>query len=135
MGEDKHPEQQRHFSTNICGLREIWAKKQPSKSLTRAYKILTLLCIHLELPMDKVFSVRMSESAYSRISFLARTLHISKKKVIEGAVEAYSAKVEEGGHGDALKETFGAWRRKEAAAETVAKAKRAFGRAMARHRA
>ena len=84
--------------------------------------------------MDRVLSVRVDENAFTRIGVLARQLHLSKKRVIEGALEVLAAKLEEGAPLDVFGKTFGAWSRKESAGTTVSKAKRAFASSMSRHR-
>jgi len=83
--------------------------------------------------MDKIFSTRVDESVIHRIGSLARRLRTSKKRVIEKAVETYAAQVEKEQKSDVLEETFGAWRRKESAAETVDHVRATFRRAMERH--
>jgi predicted transcriptional regulator len=83
--------------------------------------------------MDKIFSTRVDESVIHRIGSLARRLRTSKKRVIEKAVETYAAQVEREQKSDVLEETFGAWRRKESAAQTVDDVRATFRRAMERH--
>ena len=84
--------------------------------------------------MDRVLSVRVDEHAYGCIGFLARRLHTSKKKVIEGAVDAYASKLEAEEPVDIFKQTFGAWKRSEPARQTVARVRRAFRQAMLGHK-
>jgi hypothetical protein len=85
-------------------------------------------------PMDKVISARVDETVAGRIGVLAHRLRLSKKKVIENAVELYATQVETEGKHDSLREAFGAWERKESAAETAETARKAFRKSMERHR-
>ena len=84
-------------------------------------------------PVDKILSARLDESVVNRIGSLARRLHTSKKKIIETAIEAYAAQVDKAQDFDVFEHTCGAWRRKESARETVAKARKAFQRSVQRH--
>jgi len=68
-----------------------------------------------------------------RVDQLARTLHTSKKAVIERAVLLLDSTVERGPAGDVFGSTCGAWKRRETAAQTVSAARTAFTRAMKRH--
>ena len=84
--------------------------------------------------MDKVLSARVDESVAVQIGSLARRLRTSKKRVIEDAVRTYAAKLDREQRFDAVEASCGAWRRKEPVGRTVERARRAFGRAMGRHR-
>ena len=84
--------------------------------------------------MDRVLSARVDESVLERISGLARQLHVSKKSILERAVNALAEKVEAEGLEDVLDQTFGAWRRPESAAETVRRSRAAFRQSMGRYR-
>ena len=44
--------------------------------------------------MDKVLSARVDESVVSKIAVLARELHTTKKRIIEGAIALFAEKVE-----------------------------------------
>jgi len=83
--------------------------------------------------MDTVISARIDESVAGRISMLAHRLHASKKSVIEKAILLYEKSVAETEGRDILDETFGSWRRTEAAQQTVEKAREAFRSSMVRH--
>lgn len=84
--------------------------------------------------MDRILSARIDESVVNMISFLAQQLHVSKKKVIEGAVQMYAQKMKSSGEMSVFQQTSGAWKRKEAIDKTVHEVKRAFGNAMERRR-
>ena len=83
--------------------------------------------------MDTVISARIDENVAGRISMLAHRLHASKKSVIEKAILLYEADVMKSEARDILDETFGSWRRKESAPQTVKKAREAFRLSMVRH--
>lgn len=76
--------------------------------------------------MDRIFSVRIDESAADRIGTLARRLDISKKTVIERAIEMYAAHVDEAQHFDVFEQTCGAWSRKESAEQIEEAARKTF---------
>ena len=83
--------------------------------------------------MDKILSARVDEMILNKISFLAQKLHVSKKKVIEGAVQMYAQRIESAGDMDVFAQTSGAWKRKESMEQTVTHAKNAFKKSMQRH--
>ncbi len=83
--------------------------------------------------MDKILSARVDEMILNKISFLAQKLHVSKKKVIEGAVQMYAQRMESAGDMDVFTQTSGAWKRKESMEQTVTHAKNAFKKSMQRH--
>ena len=84
--------------------------------------------------MDKIISARVDEAVARRIGDLARRLRISRKRVIEQAVILLAGTVENPGEDDAFTRTFGAWNRTGSAEATVAEARRAFRRSLARRR-
>ena len=84
--------------------------------------------------MDKVLSARVDQAVIQRIGMLARRLGTSKKAVIERAILDLAEKVETSQDLDLLGQTFGAWDREEAAAETSAQARDVFRKSMERHR-
>lgn len=84
--------------------------------------------------MDKILSARVDEMILNKISFLAQKLHVSKKKVIEGAVQMYAQRMEAAGDLSVFEQTSGAWKRKVTVGQTVAHAKNAFRKSMERHR-
>ncbi len=84
--------------------------------------------------MDKVFSARIDESTLALIEVLSRRTGKSKKKILEEAIRDYESKVGEEDRVDILEHTFGAWKRPEAAKETVEKVRSAFSRSFERHR-
>jgi predicted transcriptional regulator len=82
--------------------------------------------------MDKIMSARIDESVAHRIGDLARRLKTSRKRVIEQAVLLLAREVDSQPDDDVFARTFGAWRRKQSAATTVTRARRAFSRSMGR---
>ena len=83
--------------------------------------------------MDKILSARIDEIILNKISFLAQKLHVSKKKVIEGAVQMYAQRMESTGDMSVFEQTSGAWKRNESTDQTVSHAKNAFRKSMVRH--
>ena len=83
--------------------------------------------------MDKIFSARIHESAIQRIGSLARRLHISKKRIIENAVQTYADQIDREDQYDVFEQTCGAWRRKESARRIVVEARTMFRKSMERH--
>ena len=84
--------------------------------------------------MDKILSARIDESVASRITALAQRLKTSKKRVIEDAIRAYAATVEQGENAGVFEQTCGSWRRKDSADQLVDTARKAFRRSMGRRR-
>ena len=82
--------------------------------------------------MDKILSARVDELILNKISFLAHKLHVSKKKIIEGAVQAYAQKMESAADIDVFTQTSGAWKRKEPVDQVVNHNKSAFRQSMKR---
>ena len=83
--------------------------------------------------MDKILSTRINESIAHAIDMLAKSLHTSKKNVIESAIKLYAKSVAKDNNVDVFKLTYGVWQRKESAQETVKKAKKVFRQSMLRH--
>jgi hypothetical protein len=83
--------------------------------------------------MDRILSARVDDLILNKISFLAQKLHVSKKKVIEGAVQMYAHEIEATGEMDVFGQTCGAWKRKETAEQTVSHVKSAFRKSMGRY--
>ena len=84
--------------------------------------------------MDKILSARVDEAVLNKISHLAQKLHLTKKKVIEGAVQLYAEKMEDMTQDNIFKQTSGAWKRNEPISHTVGRAKNAFRKSMKRLR-
>ena len=82
--------------------------------------------------MDRILSARIDEEIVFLLDALSRKHHKSKKRILEEALRGYA----EHGSGepplDVLKETWGAWNRRESAAATVRKAQSAFRSSLAR---
>ena len=83
--------------------------------------------------MDKILSARVDETVLHKISLLAQRLHVSKKKVIEGAVQMYAQRMESTDEMGVFEQTSGAWKRKETIEQTMAHTKTAFRKSMERH--
>lgn len=83
--------------------------------------------------MDKILSARVDEVVVREIADLAHRLHTTKKHVIEQAVRQFAEAVESAESTDVLERTCGAWKRREGAGKTAAKARRAFRASMNRH--
>lgn len=76
--------------------------------------------------MDKILSVRIDESVLYKISFLSQRFHVSKKKIIESAVQHYALKIEAAHREDVFSQTHGTWKRKESAVDLVNQVKSKF---------
>ena len=83
--------------------------------------------------MDRILSARVDEVVLNKVSFLAHKLHVSKKKVIEGAVQLYAQQVESAGQMSVFAQTSGAWKRKEPKDQTVSHVKNSFRKSMRRY--
>jgi len=83
--------------------------------------------------MDKIFSARVDESVIKKIGYLARLKNTSKKRIIEEAIETYTAAVEKKAKQDVLEQTHGKWKRKESPSDTAQKVRKAFEKSMKRH--
>jgi len=83
--------------------------------------------------MDKILSARVDEMIVSEIAFLAHKLHVSKKNIIEQAVQMYAQHVKGAEGENVFSQTSGAWKRKEKAAQTVTQARNVFNKSMTRH--
>ncbi|MCZ6677631.1 MAG: hypothetical protein O7E52_10305 [Candidatus Poribacteria bacterium] len=83
--------------------------------------------------MDKVFSTRLDESVVRRIGLLAQQLGMTKKAIIETAIQTLAEKVSATYEIDIWKQTCGAWHRTESPQTTVESARGAFRKSMQRH--
>jgi len=86
-----------------------------------------------EFTMDKIFSARVDESVIKKIGYLARLKNTSKKKIIEEAIETYTADIEKKTKQDVLMQTHGKWKRKESPSDTVKKGRKTFEKSIKRH--
>ena len=82
--------------------------------------------------MDRILSARVDEAVHRQIGLLAKRLKTSKKAIIERAILAYAAQVEQQQGVDVFEQTLGAWQRDESPVETAAQAREAFRRSMER---
>lgn len=83
--------------------------------------------------MDKILSARIDESVIRRIGSLARLMNTTKRKIIEDAITLYASRIEKEKKQDVFDQTFGSWKRKEPAQETIRKVRKAFQKNMVRH--
>ncbi len=83
--------------------------------------------------MDKILSARVDDRIVQKITDLANNLRISKKAVIEKAIDLFGRKVDDEKKRDVFDETCGAWDRDENATETVSKIRQAFRKSMHRY--
>jgi len=84
--------------------------------------------------MDRILSARIDESMAERLNGLARQLHLSKKSVLERAIDLFSKKVDSEGQTDVLDQTFGTWNRTETVEKSVQNSRLAFRKSIERHR-
>ena len=83
--------------------------------------------------MDKILSARVDEGVFNKISLLAQRLHLSKKKIIESAVQLYAQRMETSHPLDIFAQTSGAWKRRQSSAQLIKKAKNEFQKSMRRY--
>jgi predicted transcriptional regulator len=83
--------------------------------------------------MDKILSARIDESILCRLNMLAKSLRMSKKSVLEGAILAFAEKINAEDAIDILKKTSGAWQREESVEKTVEHCRKTFRTSMTRH--
>ena len=84
--------------------------------------------------MDKIMSARIDEAVVQRINMLSKKLNMTKKAIIENAVQHYAAKIESEQHIDMMEHTLGSWRRDEPAFETVEHIKQEMRRSLERYK-
>jgi hypothetical protein len=82
--------------------------------------------------MDRIFSARIDEEVAILLDALSRKQHKTKKKILEEALRGYAALGSGEPPLDVLKETWGAWSRRESATATVRRARSAFRSSLAR---
>jgi len=82
--------------------------------------------------MDRVLSARIDEKVAMLLDALSRKQHKSKKRILEEALRGYAERCGDESPLDVLKETWGAWDRRESAAATVREARSAFRSSLAR---
>jgi len=83
--------------------------------------------------MEKILSARVDESVIYLIGSLARELNMTKKAIIEAAIELYSEQTKLDKKTDVFTSTFGAWQRSESPEETMADIRSVFNRSMKRY--
>ena len=84
--------------------------------------------------MAKVLSVRVDEAALEALNRAARKLGLSKKRLVEEAIQLRLREEKRDDATDVWSETCGAWRRRESAGRTVRNVRKAFTAAIERHR-
>jgi len=84
--------------------------------------------------MDKIMSARIDEIVIQRIGMLAKRLNMTKKAVIENAVQYYATKVEFEQQVDLFEHTCGSWKRRETAASIVQDIKQKMRRSQERYK-
>jgi hypothetical protein len=82
--------------------------------------------------MDKVLSARVDEAVLARLNAEARRTGLSKKHILEEAITNYVRQAETRGGTSILRETSGAWNRREKPESTVEEARKAFRDSMNR---
>jgi hypothetical protein len=80
--------------------------------------------------MDKILSARVDETVILRIGSLARRLKISRRQILENAVELYAEKIEADSKSDVFEKTSGAWKRHESIEKTIRGVRNAFDQSM-----
>jgi hypothetical protein len=83
--------------------------------------------------MDKVISARLDESAIVEMERVTRQLGMTKKRFLEEAIHGHVQRLAASSAKDVWSETSGSWKRREAVAATVKKAREAFSAAYKRH--
>jgi hypothetical protein len=83
--------------------------------------------------MDKIISARLDESAVVEMERMTRRLGMTKKRFLEEAIHGHAQRLAASPATDIWSETSGSWKRREAAATTVKKAREAFSAAYKRH--
>ncbi|MFC1533970.1 hypothetical protein ACFL7M_11465 [Thermodesulfobacteriota bacterium] len=84
--------------------------------------------------MDKIMSARINEAIIRRIGMLAKQLNMSKKAVIETAIQKYAQQIESDENLDVLTQTCGSWKRDESSDETVRNIKDAMRHSQERYK-
>lgn len=83
--------------------------------------------------MEKVFSARVDEAVLDDLDRAVRKLGITKRQFLEEAIRLRVQELAQQEDMDIWAETLGAWRRREAAAAIVRRARRHFQRSFERH--
>ena len=83
--------------------------------------------------MDRIFSARINDSIAMKINELSLKMHVSKKSVIEKAIDLLMQNFQKNSDSDVFDETCGAWKRDESPDETVSRIRNAFKESMRRN--
>src|SRR3989442_14323107 len=78
--------------------------------------------------MDKIFSTRLDESVIVELERVTKRHGMTKKQLVEQAIQERARQLTVGESSSGWTETFGAWNRKETAAQTVNKTRNQFHR-------
>ncbi|MBN2417931.1 MAG: hypothetical protein JXL81_00975 [Deltaproteobacteria bacterium] len=84
--------------------------------------------------MDKIMSARVNEAVIRRIGMLAKRLNISRKAVIERAIDNYTQQIDSEEDVDILTVTCGTWKRDEDPDEIVQKIKETMRHSQERYK-
>ena len=84
--------------------------------------------------MDRIFSARIDDAVYQKITDLSIKMHTTKKDVIEKAICLLGQIYEQEKETNAFDETCGIWERDETPEETVAQVRNLFRESMMRNR-
>ena len=83
--------------------------------------------------MDRVFSTRMDENLVKKVNRMAKQKSISKKALIEDALQAYLKESGSNIELDIIERSFGAWKRDEAFEQTWTNGRKTFNAGFKRH--
>ena len=83
--------------------------------------------------MDKVFSTRLDEKIINKINLLVKNKSITKKALIEKAVQDYMKKSGFNMEHNVIEQAFGAWDREETAEEVWRQSRKDFNRGFFRY--
>ncbi len=82
--------------------------------------------------MQKIFSARLDEALLNEMDRVTRRTGMTKRQFVEEAIRARARELSTPTGADVWDETRGAWKRREAPASTIRKARSAFRRSIER---
>lgn len=85
--------------------------------------------------MQKVFSARLDEAVLDELDRVTRKLRITKRQFLEEAIHERARALAGETADDVWSDTLGTWRRDEAPATTIRRARQAFRRTFVRRHA
>ena len=83
--------------------------------------------------MQKIFSTRLDEATLNEMERVTRRLGISKRRLLEDAIQQRVRRLVSEQAADIWADTLGAWQRKEPTGTIIRRARRAFQRGFERH--